>query len=212
MPTTDYQALLQRLPASIYTLTDGTTLQKFWSLFADQLAIIDATLEQIRLVIDIDEAAGLILDEIPGGLLREGRGDLNDTDYKAALELAIFRDVASGTINELNIIAFAVLGSRFLRVNEPYVVGSAKEWDESWEWDDTNDWDGLPARSGNCEIVVEYFVLRGGFDKGFDAGFQKQDADTIAFLALRDLMEDDRWRAGGQNVRVLLEINPASLV
>ena len=50
-----YNEILQLMPDSVYTRKDGSNNQKLWGLYASQLNEIEAVLEALRLVRDVEE-------------------------------------------------------------------------------------------------------------------------------------------------------------
>lgn len=113
--------LINKLPDSIYAIEPGSNNYKIWKLFSVFMDELDSVFECLRLMTDVKNNSGEVLDLL-GKILRQKRKGLGDEKYIKYLLVAIRKYQCTGSIPDLiGICRLLVDGEfRYIRdLNEP---------------------------------------------------------------------------------------------
>ena len=135
------QELLQKLPPSVFDLSEDGDNAKFWSIFATQMEELSEVFSDMKTVRDFQTRSGTILDLL-GEMLWEPRDGKQDAEYRVYLAVAIQKMLCSGAEPDIANVFRSLLSDYFLGLRDLYpeaieVPGIDLYLDGSWYLDGT---------------------------------------------------------------------------
>lgn len=186
-----FAELKYKLPSTVLKANEENSIGKSWNVWSKQLEDIDSAVTDLTYMFDIDVQSGVILDLI-GKILREGRGDRVDSEYKIFLFIAIKKIISGGSVPDLNDVLRSLLGDYFILIRNLYPENSGTSWGSDSQY---KFWlDGTRYLDGS------FFLSSNIFSSAF---FEIQVMETTP-LSLQDSLAKivDAVKPAGVNFRI----------